>query len=86
MESLCNIAFRDGVSPQSMSAFNDGVVTFLLFIDQQYSSTKLEVYTPGGRMDVPLEDFSKTVQFTVSHIFSVRQFIYRKASIKASIK
>ena len=72
MESLCNIAFHDGVSPQNMSAFNDGFVTFLLVIDQQYFSTKLEVYTPGRRMDVPLEDFSKTV--------------YRKASIKASIE
>ena len=61
MESLCNIAFHDGVSPQNMSAFKDGVVTFLLPANQQYFSTKLEVYTPGGRMDVPLEDFSKTI-------------------------
>ena len=61
MESLCNIAFHDGVSPQSMSAFKYGFVTFLLLIDQQYSSPKLEVYTPGGRMDVSLKDFSKTV-------------------------
>jgi hypothetical protein len=64
MESICKIAFDDGVSPQIMK---DGVVTFLLLVDQQYSSTKLEVYTPGGTMNVPLKDFSKT--------------IYRKASI-----
>ena len=67
-----SIAFDDGVSPQKLSNFNDGVVTFLLPANQQYFSTKLKVYTPGGRMDVSLKDFSKTV--------------YRKASIKASIE
>jgi hypothetical protein len=55
MESICKIAFDDGVSPQIMK---DGVVTFLLLVDQQYSSTKLEVYTPGGTMNVPLKDFT----------------------------